>query len=37
MNKQSQKDTGARWTRKDVKNFFGYTNHVNNAMTSIKE
>ncbi len=28
-NKQSQKDTDARWTRKNGKNFFGYKNHVN--------
>jgi transposase, IS5 family len=27
--KQSQKDTDARWTRKNGKNFFGYKNHVN--------
>ena len=28
-NKQSQKDTDARWTRKNNKNYFGYKNHVN--------
>lgn len=27
-NKQRQKDTDARWTRKNSKNYFGYKNHV---------
>ena len=28
-NKQRQKDTDARWTSKNGKNYFGYKNHVN--------
>lgn len=27
-NKQRQKDTDARWTKKNNKNFFGYKNHI---------
>lgn len=27
-NKKSQKDTDAKWTRKNGKNFFGYKNHI---------
>lgn len=28
QNKRRQKDTDARWTRKNGKNFFGYKNHI---------
>jgi len=28
MNKKSQKDTDARWTRKHNKNYFGYKDHI---------
>ena len=28
-NKRRQKDTDARWTKKNGKSFFGYKNHVN--------
>ncbi|MBU1455760.1 MAG: transposase [Proteobacteria bacterium] len=34
-NKQRQKDTDARWTRKNNKNFFGYKNHI--VLTALKD